>query len=143
MSSLIDRDMVRELAMIEVAPGESFLPQFLAGFALDAESTLQGMRDKARRADIEGVTVDAHRLKGGSASIGALRLAQMLEKIEQLARTTAPLAIEPMILEALTLLHASCDAILHLCREEFAALGGKGKSLFRKPGHRRTIGSEE
>jgi len=115
MTKLLDIQVVRELALIEVSPGDSLLPHFLETFAGDAGASLERMRAQARVADPRVLAREAHRLKGGSTSIGAIQLASELAEIELSARAGAIADLEAHIARALELLYASCDAILFLC----------------------------
>jgi HPt (histidine-containing phosphotransfer) domain-containing protein len=115
MTTLLDLRVVRELALIEVSPGDSLLPHFLETFAGDAGASLERMRAQARVADPRVLASEAHRLKGGSTSIGAVQLAGELAEIERSARAGTTAGLEGRIARALELLYASCDAILCLC----------------------------
>jgi len=115
MTTLLDMRVVRELALIEISPGDSLLPHFLETFAGDACASLERMRAQARVADPRVLASEAHRLKGGSTSIGAVQLAGELAEIERSVRAGATAGLEGRIARALELLYASCDAILFLC----------------------------
>ncbi len=115
MTALLDLKVVRELALLEVSPGDSLLPHFLQTFAGDACASLERMRARVRTAEPRELAREAHRLKGSSASIGAVQLAGELAEIERSARGGATAGLEERIAHALDLLYASCDALVRLC----------------------------
>ena len=115
MSALLDLRCVRELATLEVGPGDTLLPHLLETFAEDTRITLEQMRASVRRCDPRLLARDAHRLRGGSSSIGAVQLAGELAEIERSARAGHALDVEARITRALDLLYATCDAIIIYC----------------------------
>jgi HPt (histidine-containing phosphotransfer) domain-containing protein len=115
MTPLLDIALIEELTRVEVAPGESFLPHFLHTYTRDAATTLERMHARVRTGDTRGVAEECHRLKGATASIGAMRLAEALAEVEAGA-TASPLPIlEARIQNALVLLSRSSQAILRYC----------------------------
>jgi HPt (histidine-containing phosphotransfer) domain-containing protein len=115
MSTLLDLRTVRELALLEVGPGDSFLPHFLNVFSGDAHTTLERLREKIHNGDARDLAREARRLSAASASIGAIQLARELAEIELGARRGPSVVLEARVAHALEVLYASCDAILRLC----------------------------
>jgi HPt (histidine-containing phosphotransfer) domain-containing protein len=115
MTPLLDIGIVEELSRVEVAPGDSFLPHFLHTFSGDASGTLERLRIAVGKGETSELAGEAHRLKGASASIGALRLAEALAEIEAGATTTPGPILEARLQMALGLLYRSTDAMLRYC----------------------------
>jgi len=137
MSALLDLKTVRELALLEVGPGDSFLPHFLEAFAADAGATLERLRERLRAGDGRELAREVHRLRGASASIGAAQLARELAEIELGARHGSLAVMEARLAHALNVLYSTCDAILHLCHRpphEARSAAGKPSSPKRAAG---------
>ena len=115
MTPLLDLALIEELARVEVAPGDSFLPHYLHTFSRDASATLERLRARAGAGETGELAQECHRLKGAAASIGALRLAEALAEIGASAETSPPAILESRIQIALGLLYRSSEAILRYC----------------------------
>ena len=113
MSPLIDIEFVQDLARLDAAGG-SFLPQFIAGFSADVRATLERLRACARAGEIAPLRSEAHRLKGSSASLGALALARECDEIGRCAHRDDAAGACTHIESALQALDATCDAILQV-----------------------------
>jgi HPt (histidine-containing phosphotransfer) domain-containing protein len=115
VTPLLDVGLLDELARVEVAPGDSFLPHFLQSFSRDASATLERMRAQARSGDTSEVARQSHLLKGTAASIGAPRLAEALAEIEADAATMPAEVLDARIQNAIGLLNRSAQAIVRYC----------------------------
>jgi len=115
MTPLLDLQIVEELARVEVAPGDSFLPHFLQTFSRDAGATLERLRARLSAGDASELASECHRLHGAAASIGAARLAEALAELSAGASDGAPAALESRIQIALGLLYRSSEAMLRYC----------------------------
>ncbi|MGI8440937.1 MAG: response regulator [Thermoleophilaceae bacterium] len=93
---LVDHAIVEELR----AAGAEALAAIVDLFVREASSLVAAIRDGVSTGDAPGVAENAHLLKGGSASVGAARMAALAGRLENLGRA-ATLAEAPPFVEAL------------------------------------------
>ena len=84
MNELIDLTLIRQIAAVMHEPGG--IPKLLEGFAADARRTLKQMHNLAKKGHAAAIAYEAHRLRGSSASVGAVRLAAEFVALERSAR---------------------------------------------------------
>jgi two-component system, sensor histidine kinase and response regulator len=85
-TSVLDPERLAILS--ELDDGEGDLLAALTGeFEQDAHVQLDELRAAVGRNDAAGVLQAAHRLKGASANLGALQLADVCARLEQLGRS--------------------------------------------------------
>ena len=82
-NELVDLTVIREVAALAK---ETSVPKLLETFAADARRTFTQMQALAKKGQGAAVAYEAHRLKGTSASIGAVRLAAECLSLERAAR---------------------------------------------------------
>jgi HPt (histidine-containing phosphotransfer) domain-containing protein len=85
-AELIDVEMLRDTIELWGSEGRHQLKELVESFAADTRHALARMREAAARADSAAVADEAHRLKGGSASLAATRLAAECVALESSAR---------------------------------------------------------
>jgi HPt (histidine-containing phosphotransfer) domain-containing protein len=85
-AELIDVEMLRNTVALWGSDGPQHLQALVEGFAADTRRALIRMREAASRRDATAVADEAHRLKGGSASLGATGLAAECVALESCAR---------------------------------------------------------
>lgn len=108
---VIDHGVLRELAGVSADSGTSFVLELAEIFAADARGALERMRACARKGDAGTLAREAHRLKGSSGTLGALRLAGECLEIERRARAGGCADLEARVDGALTLLDATRGGI--------------------------------
>jgi two-component system sensor histidine kinase/response regulator len=69
---------IRELAQ---ATDPSLLARVLNAFATDSTRRLVALRDAAKKQDVDSLAKEAHALKGASLSVGATRIAQIVQQV--------------------------------------------------------------
>jgi HPt (histidine-containing phosphotransfer) domain-containing protein len=104
---LLNLQTVRELMDAEAKGGKPFLAALVQSFAKEARAALERMRACVRSGDSKRLALEAHRLKGSSGSIGAVRLSGECRLLERNAREGRFEALEQRIDDALKLLEAS------------------------------------
>lgn len=62
------------------------LPEFIEAFLGNSPGLLESIETALQAADLHNVYLNAHQLKGGSGSIGALQVYQLALQLEQQAR---------------------------------------------------------
>jgi len=105
--ALLDLDVIRDLSEVTSDSGPGFLRGVLERFAADARDCLERMRAHLRRGDAAALAREAHRLKGSSGTVGALRLASECRPIETSARAGECAGMEPKIEQARDVLDAT------------------------------------
>jgi HPt (histidine-containing phosphotransfer) domain-containing protein len=104
---LLDLAVIRELAEVTADSRYTFLRSLLESFAADARGALKRMHGHARIGDAASLAREAHRLKGSSGTVGAIRLAGECLEIERSARAGVCTGMEPKIEQALDVLDAT------------------------------------
>ncbi len=94
-SGVIDAERIRDLGLLEAFDGE---PQISEIFQTDGAALILGIQDGLDHADSDRVRRAAHQLKGSSANLGAVALAEAARNIEQ-AGTAGDLAPVPQALD--------------------------------------------
>jgi two-component system sensor histidine kinase RpfC len=78
-SAEVDYSVLQDLALLSKDP--TFVDRLIDGYRTDLERLLPEILDGISRQDFDAVRDAAHALKGGSASVGALRLAAIATKL--------------------------------------------------------------
>ena len=102
---LLDREQLRALA--QLGTEQSYLLRLYSGFADDARRALQRMRWYAECGETVLLAREAHRLKGGSGSLGAVAFSRGCQEIERRVRESGALGLDGPIAEAQRLLDAT------------------------------------
>jgi HPt (histidine-containing phosphotransfer) domain-containing protein len=118
---LLDLEVIRELADVTADSGFVFLRSVLERFAADARGALKRMHGHARTGDAASLAREAHRLKGSSGTVGAIRLAGECLEIERSARAGVCTGMEPKIEQALDVLDATRVGLAAFFRGTIAA----------------------
>jgi len=118
---IVDYDVLRELAGVGTDSGCGFMTELMDRFASDARGTLERMRACARAGDSPRLAREAHRLKGSSATVGAVALASECLEMERCARAGSCAGIEAKLDAALTLLDTTHSHITQFFRGKIAA----------------------
>ncbi|RMH69745.1 MAG: Hpt domain-containing protein [Gemmatimonadetes bacterium] len=85
MSVLLDMDVINDL--IELGDGDTeFITDLIQTFLTDAEETIPQLKAAIEAGDAEKIRRIAHSLKGASANIGGIGIAEVGEQIEQKGR---------------------------------------------------------
>jgi len=101
---IIDRSIVRELMGVIADSDNKFMIELIEGFVRDASAALVRMRSNAVANDASALAREAHRLKGSSATVGAVRLAGECLLIERAAREGRCAGVEQRVERASRLL---------------------------------------
>jgi two-component system, sensor histidine kinase RpfC len=78
-SADVDQSVLQDLSQLSKDP--TFVDRLIDGYRTDLERLLAEISDGISRQDFDAVRDAAHALKGGSASVGALRLAAIATKL--------------------------------------------------------------
>ena len=73
------------------------LPEFIDTYLDNSPKLIVQMEQGLANGNSEAVVQGAHQLKGGSGSIGASRLFELAQQIEQLARDNDIAGVEPVL----------------------------------------------
>lgn len=73
------------------------LAEFIVTYLGNSPGLIEQMEQGLATGNDETVAQGAHQLKGGSGSIGAMRLFELARQIEQLARTHDMAGVEPVL----------------------------------------------
>lgn len=85
-SPTLDRSVLTELQQM-CGPDTNLVEELISIFLADTPMQLLALQDALRNANYVEVERQAHRLKGSASAIGADRLREICEQIEQYART--------------------------------------------------------
>jgi len=117
---LVDREVLRDLAGVCADSGSTFVLELTEVFAADARVAFERMRACARQGDSTALAREAHRLKGSSGTLGAVRLAGACLEIERRARAGSCSDVESRVDDALALLDATRGGIAAFFRGTIA-----------------------
>ena len=117
---LLDLQIIHELVGVTADSGNTFMQQLLQSFAVDAHGALERMQQHARRGDSAALAREAHRLRGSSGTVGAVRLAGECLAIERSARAGSCGALESSIERALDVLDATRNGMTEFFRGTIA-----------------------
>ncbi|HWA78559.1 MAG TPA: ATP-binding protein [Polyangiaceae bacterium] len=125
-TSLIDLGVTRQLVALASDARPNFFENLVERYVADAEAYLVTLEDAERAGDKRKLKDLAHALKGGSRSIGAIKLAKLCEGLEQRAALAEPASCQTAIAEVRGVLS---ETVIALKRVEAAASRGKAISL--------------
>lgn len=121
MNTLLDTGIMRELMGTTADSGRTFMVDLMEMFVGDARTALERMRRHALANDAAALAREAHRLKGSSATVGAIRLAASCLAIELAARSGVCAGLEAQIERALDILDATRVGLAVFFRGTIAA----------------------
>jgi HPt (histidine-containing phosphotransfer) domain-containing protein len=84
--SVLDEEALRRLSELDPTGANHLLERVFQAFEASALRLLPQMHEALRAADYQGVRHVVHTLKSSSASIGAVKLAQLCAEIENMIR---------------------------------------------------------
>lgn len=117
---ILDTSIVQELAGAVADSGNVFMRELMEAFTRDARTALERMREQAGAGDAASLAREAHRLKGSSATVGAIRLAVVCLGIERLAKSGICHGLEARIDAALEILDATRAGLAQFFRGSIA-----------------------
>ncbi len=83
----VDWQVIDELRDLREEGEPDLLAELIEVFEADTAARLSALRDAVEKGDAEGLRRAAHALRGGSGSLGALRLSRLAEDVESAARS--------------------------------------------------------
>ena len=81
----VDLEKLEELKELE-AEGFFSFDEYITLFLSDSQQRIDGLRQEIAAEDAEAVTRETHTLKGGSRELGAARLSEICEQLEEMGR---------------------------------------------------------
>ncbi|MEO8483903.1 MAG: Hpt domain-containing protein [Acidobacteriota bacterium] len=110
----IDSTVLQEFRSqgLSSGPGD-FVPQLIDEYLLDASAHMATIHDAIARRDAPSLARATHSLKGSSSAVGAIGMAAMCDRLEQLARA-ATLDTTPALVSSLESEFARVREDLHL-----------------------------
>lgn len=121
MDTLLDTGVMRELMGTTADSGRTFMIDLMEMFVGDARTALERMRRHVLSHDAAALAREAHRLKGSSATVGAIRLAASCLAIERSAKNGICAGLETNIDGALDILDATRIGLAAFFRGTIAA----------------------
>ncbi|MTV50663.1 PAS domain S-box protein [Heliobacillus mobilis] len=85
-SSVIDMNVLREIALFTDNQTDAFLPSLIETYLDESKQLMNSLSVAIQRSDPECIEKAAHALKSGSASLGALHFAKFCEQMESYGR---------------------------------------------------------
>ena len=86
MMDVLDPGTLESLRELQEDGDDDLLVQLIDLFLEDAPRRIAGMRDAIAREDWAALTAFAHSLRGSCGSLGALRLAELCARLENVGR---------------------------------------------------------
>ena len=117
---IIDTGIVRELMGVVADSDNKFMLELFDVFVRDAAAALERMRCSVLANDAPSLAREAHRLKGSSATVGAIRLAAACLAIERSAKNGVCYGLEPQMDGALAILDATRSGLSQFFRGTIA-----------------------
>ncbi|WP_308495298.1 hybrid sensor histidine kinase/response regulator [Duganella qianjiadongensis] len=96
-AATIQREALENIRALSPANGEALLEKILQTYLRDTPEQLQALAQALQRHDDDSLRALAHRLKSGSANVGALALAASCKQLEQLARQHSSATAAPLL----------------------------------------------
>lgn len=118
---LLDTAIIRELAGVTADSDGAFMRDLIQTYTRDARAALERMRRHAAVKDAPALAREAHRLKGSSATVGAIRLAAACLAIEVTAKRGLCDGVEARVDGALEILDATRVGLARFFRGTIAA----------------------
>ena len=118
---LLDLEIICDLAAVTADAGSGFLRGVIDRFSADALETLERMHGYAASGDSASLAREAHRLKGSSSTVGAVRLAGECLEIERSARAGVCTGMGPKIEQARDVLDATRIVLIAFFRGTIAS----------------------
>ncbi|HEY0195684.1 MAG TPA: ATP-binding protein [Kofleriaceae bacterium] len=109
LPTVIDRSVLERIRSIQRPDRPDLVARVLTLYLEKSPSQVQALLDAAGAGDATRLTRAAHDLKGGSSNLGLIQLAEMLARIEQLARKHQLAELAPLI-QQLPITHATALA---------------------------------
>ena len=117
---LLDTAIVQELAGAIADSGNEFMLELMETYTRDAHAALERMRQQVCAGDAASLAREAHRLKGSSATVGAIRLAAACFAIELSAKSGICDGLGARVDAALEILDATRVALAQFFRGTIA-----------------------
>lgn len=108
---VIDRGVLERIRAIQRPERPDLVRRVLQIFLDRSPAQIEAIRDAAAAADAHRLARAAHDLKGGSGNIGLLPLAELLARLEQLAKQDRVAETAPLLSQLATLHAAAVDAV--------------------------------
>ena len=83
---MLDPVYLERLLELQRHSGRNVVPLIVDSFVTEGPRRLERMRSAVARGDLQDLVLVAHNLKGGSAQIGALRVAALSRELEESGR---------------------------------------------------------
>jgi HPt (histidine-containing phosphotransfer) domain-containing protein len=109
--AILDRGALDRIRAIQRADRPDLVSRVVAIYLERSPAQIQEVADAAAAADATRLLRAAHDLKGGSGNLGLLQIADLLARIEQLAKRHL-LADLPPLLSQLPIVHAAAVTAL-------------------------------
>jgi len=106
-SASIDLEIINDLRRLQDDTDTNILLEMVELFREDAPGHLRAIADAIANSDAGALEHAAHRLRGSSASLGAVRLAELCKSLEQLGRSNSTAGA----VEKLTLIEAEMTCV--------------------------------
>jgi len=106
-SASIDLEIINDLRRLQDDTNTNILLEMVGLFCEDAPGHVSAIADAIANSDAGALEHAAHRLRGSSASLGAVRLAELCKSLEQLGRSNSTTGAE----ETLTLVEAEMTCV--------------------------------
>lgn len=121
----VESSIVRRVRELEAETNTAFVTELLETYLSQADQRIARLRTAFRESNHEKVHFEAHTLKGGSLSLGASRLADLLQKIEDRAEGGTLAGLEGVIQDMETEFGKTREALL-TTKEELKKKGRSG-----------------
>ncbi|WP_374362565.1 response regulator [Pseudoduganella danionis] len=96
-ASSIQRAALEHIRALNPQHGDALLEKILQTYLRDTPQQLQALAQALQQQDHEALRMLAHRLKSGSANVGAVELAASCKQLEQLARQQSSASAAPLL----------------------------------------------
>lgn len=104
---LFDPEILKQIAGDDL----DFYQEVLQSYKVQASSLVSQLWDRANSGEAEGLMLDAHKLKGSSRSVGAVRIGDVAEQIEYAARQQDLSAAKALILDVKAITEETIEEI--------------------------------
>jgi two-component system sensor histidine kinase/response regulator len=117
LTPALDRNILEELR----TEGDDFLEELFDMFVAEAPAGLKRITEAFQSSDLNTAGLQAHRLKGSAAGLGAKRLQELCGAVEQAVRANQPAAARALLDQ----LSSECQRVLEAIAAERAIVAAK------------------
>jgi HPt (histidine-containing phosphotransfer) domain-containing protein len=94
---ILDPNIISNIKVVSAEVNPDFLNELIEMYIVSAPRLITGIKSHAAEGDSSALEADAHRLRGSSLNLGALRMAEVCGLLEKKGREDDREGLEPLV----------------------------------------------